>query len=129
MSIHSLGSGAGGGAAGGTYSGSGGGVSSGPVKPSGGGDGGGVPVVASTTSSTTGVETPETRMPMEPSSVERLSVVVAFARDSASLPATVTIVSTSMEVDRSLRRVTVSVTVPITTLETCVENARATPVV
>ena len=129
MFIQSPGSGAGGGTDGGTYGGSRGGVVSGPVRPSGGGVGGGVAVVGSTTSSTTGVETPETRMPMEPSSVERLSVVVAFARDSASLPATVTIVSTSMEVDRSLRRVTDSVTVPITTLETCVENARATPVV
>ena len=86
-------------------------------------------VVCGRTVSTTGAETSPTGMPTVSSSLPRVSIVVEFASVSAWVLGTVTMVSTSMEVARRRRRVTTSVTVPITTLETCVENARATPVV
>jgi hypothetical protein len=79
------------------------------------------------TGAVTGVDIPPTGI-VGPSSLLRISVVIEVAMDSASFLGTVTIVLTSIEAVRSLRRTAACVTDPITTLDTCVDKACATPV-
>ena len=62
------------------------------------------------------------------SSLLRVSAVIEVAMDSASAIGTVTIVLTAIDAVRSLRLTTTCVKNPITTLDTCVDKARATPV-